>query len=132
MLKTVTELDKKGGVKAKVLAGNGQQLAKASRSHENVESLNEEFAAVRSGEASPDVYKDKKGEFRFRFKLGRTIVLSASEGYKRKRDAQHASDRIAAELPDAQAPTAEPTAEPAVPKGRKQVLMGSRMITVDE
>ncbi|AYG60351.1 YegP family protein [Rhizobium jaguaris] len=41
-----------------------------------------------------EVYKDKAGEFRFRFKASNGETMFASEGYKAKASALHAIESI--------------------------------------
>lgn len=48
-----------------------------------------------------EVYKDKAGEFRFRFRASNGEVMFASEGYKAKASAQSAIESIRKNVPDA-------------------------------
>jgi uncharacterized protein YegP (UPF0339 family) len=48
-----------------------------------------------------EVYKDKAGEFRFRFRASNGEVMFASEGYKAKASAQSAIESIRKNAPDA-------------------------------
>ena len=48
-----------------------------------------------------EVYKDKAGEFRFRFRASNGEVMFASEGYKAKASAQSAIVSIRKNVPDA-------------------------------
>lgn len=48
-----------------------------------------------------EVYKDKAGEFRFRFKASNGETMFSSEGYKAKASALHAIDSIKKHVPDA-------------------------------
>ncbi|MGU3497084.1 YegP family protein [Xanthobacteraceae bacterium A53D] len=48
-----------------------------------------------------EIYKDKAGEFRFRYKASNGETLFASEGYKAKASAQSAIDSIKKNAPDA-------------------------------
>ena len=41
-------------------------------------------------ESSFEVYKDKKGEFRFRLRSSNGKIIAVGEGYKEKRDCLHA------------------------------------------
>ena len=77
-----------------------------------------------------EIYKDKKGESRFRFRAGNGEVMFSSEGYKSKASAVKAvesikknapeaavEDMTAAAKPDAAAkPAAKPAAKKAAPK----------------
>jgi uncharacterized protein YegP (UPF0339 family) len=82
-----------------------------------------------------EVYKDKKGEFRFRFRAGNGEPMFASEGYKTKASALKSIDSIrknaaGAELKDlsvapkaapakaAKAADKKPAAKPATAKAR--------------
>jgi uncharacterized protein len=49
-----------------------------------------------------EVYKDKKGEFRFRFKAPNGENMFSSEGYKQKKSAQNAIESIKKNAPDAE------------------------------
>ena len=49
-----------------------------------------------------EVYKDKKGEFRFRFKSPNGENMFASEGYKQKKSAMNAIESIKKNAPDAE------------------------------
>lgn len=48
-----------------------------------------------------EIYKDKAGEFRFRFKASNGETLFASEGYKAKASAVAAIESIKKNAPDA-------------------------------
>ena len=48
-----------------------------------------------------EVYKDKAGEFRFRFKASNGETMFASEGYKAKASAMHAIESIKKNVPAA-------------------------------
>ena len=48
-----------------------------------------------------EVYKDKKGEFRFRFKASNGEIMFASEGYKAKASAMSAIESIKKNAPGA-------------------------------
>lgn len=49
-----------------------------------------------------EVYKDKKGEFRFRFKASNGEVMFGSEGYKAKASAMSAIESIKKNAPGAE------------------------------
>jgi uncharacterized protein YegP (UPF0339 family) len=49
-----------------------------------------------------EVYKDKAGEFRFRFKASNGESMFASEGYKAKASALHAIESIKKNAPGAE------------------------------
>jgi uncharacterized protein YegP (UPF0339 family) len=64
-----------------------------------------------------EIYKDKKGEFRFRFLAGNGETMFASEGYKVKASATKAIESIKKNAPAAEvddqtkaAPAAKPSA----------------------
>ncbi|GGF64317.1 UPF0339 protein [Azorhizobium oxalatiphilum] len=48
-----------------------------------------------------EIFKDKAGEFRFRFKASNGEIMFSSEGYKTKPSAQSAIDSIKKNAPDA-------------------------------
>jgi len=48
-----------------------------------------------------EIYKDKAGEFRFRFKAPNGEIMFGSEGYKAKASATSAIDSIKAHAPGA-------------------------------
>jgi uncharacterized protein len=48
-----------------------------------------------------EVYKDKAGEFRFRFKASNGETMFGSEGYKAKASAMHAIESIQKNAPGA-------------------------------
>jgi uncharacterized protein len=48
-----------------------------------------------------EVYKDKAGEFRFRFKASNGETMFSSEGYKAKASAMHAIESIKKNTPGA-------------------------------
>ncbi|MFJ6324895.1 MULTISPECIES: YegP family protein [unclassified Rhizobium] len=48
-----------------------------------------------------EVYKDKAGEFRFRFRASNGEIMFGSEGYKAKASALHAIESIKAHAPGA-------------------------------
>lgn len=49
-----------------------------------------------------EVYKDKAGEFRFRFRASNGEVMFGSEGYKAKASALHAIESIKNNAPGAE------------------------------
>ncbi len=49
-----------------------------------------------------EVYKDKAGEFRFRFRASNGEPMFASEGYKAKASAMNAIKSIKKNVPDAE------------------------------
>jgi len=49
-----------------------------------------------------EVYKDKKGEFRFRFKAPNGETMFSSEGYKKKQSAMSAIESIKKNTPSAE------------------------------
>ncbi|MCB1465375.1 MAG: YegP family protein [Nitratireductor sp.] len=48
-----------------------------------------------------EVYKDKAGEFRFRFRASNGEIMFGSEGYKAKASAMNAIESIKKNSPDA-------------------------------
>lgn len=48
-----------------------------------------------------EVYEDKRGEFRFRFKASNGEIMFGSEGYKAKASAIHAIESIKKNAPGA-------------------------------
>ena len=49
-----------------------------------------------------EVYKDKKGEFRFRFKAPNGETMFSGEGYKQKKSATNAIESIKKNAPSAE------------------------------
>ena len=49
-----------------------------------------------------EVYKDKKGEFRFRFKAPNGENMFASQGYKQRKSATNAIESIKKNAPNAE------------------------------
>jgi len=95
-LKITTYSDKSGKTRWRFFAGNGEQLARSTRGYANVNELTEDLAHIVDERHDAEIYKDVKGEFRWRFRRdgkGRIIAM-ASEGYKDKRDCKKASDLL--------------------------------------
>jgi uncharacterized protein YegP (UPF0339 family) len=70
-----------------------------------------------------EVYKDKKGEFRFRFRASNGEPMFSSEGYKSKVSATKAIESIKKNAPGAETAdmTAAPAKAPAKPAAAKAV-----------
>lgn len=68
-----------------------------------------------------EVYKDKKGEFRFRYRAANGEPMFASEGYKTKASALKAIDSIRKNAADAELKdlTVAPKPAPAKPAAKK-------------
>jgi uncharacterized protein YegP (UPF0339 family) len=49
-----------------------------------------------------EIYKDKRGEFRFRFKSPNGETMFSGEGYKQKQSAKKAIESIKNNVPDAE------------------------------
>ncbi|MGE0231916.1 MAG: YegP family protein [Flavobacteriaceae bacterium] len=49
-----------------------------------------------------EIYKDKKGEFRFRFRASNGEIMFSSEGYKAKASAKSAIESIKKNAPGAE------------------------------
>jgi uncharacterized protein YegP (UPF0339 family) len=49
-----------------------------------------------------ELYKDSRGEFRFRLKAGNGEVIASSEGYSSKSAAQNGIDSVKRNAPDAE------------------------------
>jgi uncharacterized protein len=85
-LRLETYRDKNGLYRGRVFAGNGRQLSRTSKGFEHedyIDRLVELFGEKHKAE----IYKDKKGEWRWRFSLPEYgIIMISSEGYKNKRD----------------------------------------------
>jgi uncharacterized protein YegP (UPF0339 family) len=88
--------DKRNRMRWRYVAGNGEQLARSARSYESKDELVEDLAHIVSEKHDAQLYTDKRGEWRWRFRRegkGRIIAI-ASEGYKNKKDCKHASDLL--------------------------------------
>lgn len=84
--------DKRGRHRFQVFAGNGKQLARSSRSYDSVESLLLIIGWMTDEVRVPNVYKDKRKEYRWRCRCGEdTIVIISSESYKNREDANRAA-----------------------------------------
>ncbi len=83
-----------------------------------------------------EIYKDKKGETRFRFRAGNGEIMFSSEGYKSKSSAVKAvesikknapeaavEDMTTAAKPEAAAKPAKATAKPAAKKAAPKKAM---------
>ena len=96
MLKLETYEDKGGRTRWRYIAGNGEQLARSARGYACKDDLLEDLAHIVEKKHDAELYKDKRGEWRWRFRRdgkGR-IVAIASEGYKNKQDCKDASDLL--------------------------------------
>ncbi|MCR5172896.1 MAG: YegP family protein [Treponema sp.] len=108
----------KSGVMFNLLAGNGQVIATSevynskSSAKNGIESVKNNCTAVVEDQTKADyaveknpkfeIYKDKKGEVRFRLKAGNGQVIATSEGYK-----DNAACKNGIESVKKNAPTAE-------------------------
>jgi uncharacterized protein YegP (UPF0339 family) len=63
-----------------------------------------------------EVYKDKKGETRFRFRAANGEIVFTSEGYKAKASAMKTIESIKKNVAGAPVETVEPAAKKAPPK----------------
>jgi uncharacterized protein YegP (UPF0339 family) len=80
-------------------AANGEILATAGQGYQSKESAKRGVASVKAGAGNGklkfQVYQDKKKEYRWRLKAANgQEVAASSEGYKAKRDCDHAIDLI--------------------------------------
>lgn len=95
-MKIKTYSDKRGRTRWRFIAGNGEQVAKSSRGYKEKNELLEDLAHILDERHDAEIYKDRKGEWRWRFRRdgkGR-IVAIASEGYKNRKDCKNASDLL--------------------------------------
>jgi uncharacterized protein YegP (UPF0339 family) len=95
-MKLKTYNDKRGRIRWRFIAGNGEQIAKCTRGYATEDELAEDLAHIVDEKHDAEVYKDVKGEWRWRFRRdgkGRIIAV-ASEGYKNRKDCKHASDLL--------------------------------------
>lgn len=95
-MKIKTYNDKRGRIRWRFLAGNGEQVARSARGYESPDEMVEDLAHIVDEKHDAQLYKDKRGEWRWRFRRdgkGRIIAV-ASEGYKNKNDCKHASDLL--------------------------------------
>jgi len=89
-----TYKDKGGKYRARIFAGNGEQLARSPKGYEeNV--FADGLEAMLYAQHDAELYKDKRGEWRWRFALcPYGIIMISSEGYKNKQDCKIASDLV--------------------------------------
>lgn len=89
-----TYKDKRGKFRARMFAGNGKQLARSPKGYEEnlyVDGLE----AMLYAQHDADLYRDKRGQWRWRFALpDHGIIMVSSESYKNKRDCKVASDLV--------------------------------------
>ena len=98
MGKFVLSAAKKGGYKFNLVAGNGEVIATSQvyasqatakngiasvMTNAPIAALEDQTVAGFKKEANPkfEIYKDKKGEFRFRLKAKNGQIIAAGEGY---------------------------------------------------
>jgi uncharacterized protein YegP (UPF0339 family) len=88
--------DKRGRSRWRFFAGNGEQIAKSSKGYEESDALLEDLAHIVDEKHDAELYKDCRGEWRWRFRRDGDghIVAIASEGYKNKKDCKAASDLL--------------------------------------
>jgi uncharacterized protein YegP (UPF0339 family) len=95
-LKIKTYSDKSGRTRWRFIAGNGEQLARSARGYFDSDKLVEDLAHIVDERHDAELYKDKRGEWRWRFRRDGQgkIIAVASEGYKNRKDCKHASDLL--------------------------------------
>jgi uncharacterized protein YegP (UPF0339 family) len=91
--------DKANKYRWRLKAANGEILATSGEGYKSKESCKHGLASVQKGAGTGklkfDSYKDKAGEYRWRLKASNgQIVAASSQGYKSKRDCEHAVDLI--------------------------------------
>ena len=95
-MKLKTYNDKVGLIRWRFIAGNGKQIAKSTRGYAKKTTLLDDLAHIVDEKHDAEVYQDKKGEWRWRFRRdgkGRIIAV-ASEGYHNRKDCKKASDLL--------------------------------------
>jgi len=75
------------------VAGDGNVLAKSPRAYPKEDSrLTDDIHFIAGQSHDAELYKDVRGEWRWRLKYDRRIVAVSSEGYKNRIDCKTASD----------------------------------------
>jgi uncharacterized protein YegP (UPF0339 family) len=100
--------DKSGGTRFRFRASNNEVMA-ASESYKAKESALSAIKSIQqhapgAGDATPyrfEIYEDKAGETRFRFKAPNGEIMLGSEGYKQKASAVSAIESIKKNVPGA-------------------------------
>ena len=89
--------DSAGMWRARVKAGNGEQLARTPKGYGTKEELDRRMAVVLKEEHDAEVYADKAGEWRWRFRAHGSsgeILLISSEGHPDKSHCKRMSDQV--------------------------------------
>ena len=90
--------DGNGRYRARVVAGNGETLARTARGYSTEGELNARVDVMLMKEYDADLYKDRAGEWRWRWMYksaqASEIFMISSEGYKNRGDCKHASDLV--------------------------------------
>lgn len=94
-MKIETYTDKRGKIRWRFIAGNGEQIARSSKGYADDCSLVEDLAHIVDKNHDAQLYKDKKGEWRWRFRHhDGHIIAVASESYHNKSDCKSGSDLL--------------------------------------
>jgi uncharacterized protein YegP (UPF0339 family) len=95
-VKIETYNDKCGKTRWRFIAGNGEQGARSARGYSIRDELLEDLAHIVDEKHDAEIYQDRRGEWRWRFRRdgNGSIIAVASEGYKNKKDCKDASDLL--------------------------------------
>ena len=117
MGKFVIKRNEKGDVSFRLKAGNGEVIG-VSETYSSENSCRNGIESVRKNAVAADLedqtlanfetkknpkwelYKDKKGEFRFRLKAGNGEIILVGEGYTTKAGCKHGIDSIKRNAPE--------------------------------
>jgi len=92
-LKLTTYPDKRGALRWRVVAGNGRVVARSPRSYpRDAVAIGSDIRFLTGAPHDAQLYRDKRGEWRWRLRRDERIVAVSSEGYKNRGDCVAASD----------------------------------------
>ncbi len=95
--------DESGAYRWRLLANNHETIAQSSQGYANKADAIRGAEIIREGakSAHPEIYQDKRGEFRFRYSAPNGNVIAVGESYPQKADCDHAVELIHALGPKA-------------------------------
>lgn len=86
--------DKRDRYRFRVKAGNGEVLARSSKSYSDKDEIINIIARVTLKQHDAEVYKDRAGEYRWRLALDGQSAIMSSEGYKNASYCREISDQV--------------------------------------
>jgi uncharacterized protein YegP (UPF0339 family) len=86
--------DKAGRFRWRAVSANGKQLAKSPKGYKTEDALMDDFGFMASKDHDPIMYKDRKGEWRWRLMKDGKIVAITSEGYNNKKDCEYSANLV--------------------------------------